>query len=123
MPLIVNAAHRGVRVDILWGENEDKPEALATRQLLGDARAKLAAISLENLVAIHPFSTYSHAKLLVADDGQTGRDVALVGSCNWLYSDFKSFEASVRLRDPDIVADVLDILSDLSRGRTACGSL
>ena len=117
MPLIVDAARRGVRVDILWGENEDKPEALATRKLLGDARAKLAAISLENLVAIHPFSTHSHAKLLVADDGQTGRDVAIVGSCNWLYSGFKSFEASVRLRDPDIVADVLDMLSDLSRGR------
>lgn len=117
MPLIVDAARRGVRVDILWGENEDKPEALVTRRLLADARAKLAAISLDSLIAIHPFSTNSHAKILVADDGQTGRDVAILGSCNWLYSGFKSFEASVRLRDPSIVADVLDILSDLSRGR------
>jgi cardiolipin synthase len=64
-----------------------------------------------------PLHAGSHAKILVADDGQTGRDVAIVGSCNWLYSGFKSFEASVRLRDPEIVADVLDILSDLSRGR------
>jgi hypothetical protein len=117
MPLVIDAARRGVRVDILWGENEDKPEALVTRQLLADARAKLAAISLDNIVTIHPFSTHSHAKILVADDGQTGRDIAIVGSCNWLYSGFKSFEASVRLRDPDIVADVLDVLSDLSRGR------
>jgi cardiolipin synthase len=117
MPTIMDAARRGVRVDILWGENEDKPEALVTRRLLADARAKLTAVSLDNLVAIHPFSTDSHAKILVADDGQTGRDVAIIGSCNWLYSGFNSFEASVRLREPDIVADVLDILSDLSRGR------
>jgi len=117
LPLIIDAARRAVRVDILWGENEDKPEAIATRKVLADARAKLAGSSLDSLVTIHPFSTHSHAKILVADDSQTGRDVAIVGSCNWLYSGFKSFEASVRLRDPEIVADVLDILSDLSCGR------
>jgi cardiolipin synthase len=35
---------------------------------------------------------------------------------NWFYSGFQSFEASVRLRDPSIVADVLDELAELSRG-------
>lgn len=117
MPMIVDAARRGVRVDILWGQNEDKPEVEATRALLATAREKLAALSLDSLVTIHPFSTNSHAKMLVADDGQLGRDIAIVGSCNWLYSGFKSFEASVRLRDPEIVADALDIVADLSRGR------
>jgi hypothetical protein len=117
MPLIVDAARRGVRVDILWGQNEDKPQVHATRELLATAREKLEALSLDSLVTIHPFSTNSHAKILIADDGQLGRDIAIVGSCNWLYSGFKSFEASIRLRDPEVVADVLDIVADLSRGR------
>ncbi len=117
MPMVVDAARRGIRVDILWGENEDKPEVLETRRLLADARANLSALSLDNLVSIHPFSTNSHAKVIVADDAQAGRDVAIVGSCNWLNSAFESFEASVRIRDQNIVADLLDVLSDLSRGR------
>jgi cardiolipin synthase len=116
-PFIVDAARRGVRVDILWGQNEDKPEVQATRELLAVTRKKLSALSLDSLVTIHHFSTNSHAKILIADDGHLGRDVAIVGSCNWLYSGFKSFEASIRLRDPEVVADVLDIVADLSRGR------
>ena len=116
MPLISDAGRRGVRVDILWGENEDKPEAEATKQVLSKARTKLAETGLDNLVVIHPFSTGSHAKVLIADDGQTGKDVAIIGSCNWLYSGFQSFEASIRLRDPEIVADVLDAVSELSQG-------
>ena len=116
MPHILDAGRRGVRVDILWGESEDKPEVAKTRELLAVARAQLSAISLDNLVAIHPFSTNSHAKLIVSDDSQIGRDIAIVGSCNWLYSTFSSFDASARLRDPTIVADVIDVLSDISRG-------
>ncbi|MGK9055252.1 phospholipase D-like domain-containing protein [Neorhizobium petrolearium] len=117
MPTILDAARRGVAVDILWGQNEDRPEAHKTQEVLAAARAQVAALSLDTLISIHPFSTHSHAKLLFADDGQTGRDVAIVGSCNWLSSGFHSFEASVRLRDPQIVADVLDVLTDLSLGR------
>lgn len=117
MPTILDAARRGVHVDILWGQNEDRPEAVKTQQVLASAQAEIAAASLDGLVSIHPFSTHSHAKILFADDGQTGRNVAIVGSCNWLWSGFQSFESSVRLRDPQIVADVLDVLTDLSRGR------
>jgi cardiolipin synthase len=116
MPYILDAGRRGVRVDILWGEGEDKPEVTKTRELLAVARADLSAISLYNLVAIHPFSTNSHAKLIVSDDSQIGRDVAIVGSCNWLYSTLASLDASPRLREPTIVADVIDVLSDISRG-------
>lgn len=117
VPLIVDAARRGVHIDVFWGQNEDKPEVQATRELLAAAREKFYDLSLGNLVTIHSFSTNSHAKILIADDGHLGRDIAIVGSCNWLYSGFKSFEASIRLRDPEVVADVLDIVADLSRGR------
>jgi hypothetical protein len=78
-------------------------------------RQKIDALGLERLV-LHPFSTRSHCKLLIADDGSLERFTACVGSCNWLSSGFTSFEASVRLRDSGIVADVLDQLAELSRG-------
>jgi cardiolipin synthase len=117
LPVIIESARRGVCVDIFWGENEDKPEIAVTRRILGQARTRLRELSLDSLVTIHPFSTHSHAKILFADDGQTGKDIAVIGSCNWLYSGFQSYEASVRLREPVIVADLLDVLADLSCGR------
>lgn len=42
--------------------------------------------------------------------------IALVGSCNWLYSGFSSFEVSVRLRDNQLVADIIYQVVELSRG-------
>lgn len=65
---------------------------------------------------MHPFSTHSHAKIIVADSGQGGWQ-ALIGSCNWLASDFSSFETSIRLRDPAIVGEVIRALAGLSIGR------
>ena len=67
---------------------------------------------LRDRVRIHLRSTGSHSKLLVADDGEGGY-VAVVGSCNWLYTGFERFELSVQLREPGLVADVLDRFSSL----------
>jgi cardiolipin synthase len=54
--------------------------------------------------------------MLIADDGMLGRFTGYVGSCNWLSTPFQSYEATVRLRDPGIVADAVDQLAELSRG-------
>jgi len=81
------------------------------------ARKELREKGLDSLIVFHPFSTHSHAKIVVADDMQNGGFSALVGSCNWLSSGFRSFDASVRSRDPILVPEVLNVLAKLSRGR------
>lgn len=67
---------------------------------------------LRERVRIHLRSTGSHAKLIIADDGEGGI-TAVVGSCNWLYTGYDRFELSLRLREPGLVADVMDRFSAL----------
>jgi phosphatidylserine/phosphatidylglycerophosphate/cardiolipin synthase-like enzyme len=115
-PLLHDAAKRGVLIDILWGENEEKQELVTTRKTVARLRERIDAAGLSFNLRIHPFSTRSHAKILVADDGRTGRLSSTVGSCNWLSSDFRSYEASVRFSDPNVVAAILEQVAELTRG-------
>lgn len=116
LPALLQAAAHGASIDVMFGQ-ADVEEALNPSQAAAQRLA--AAIANErrkDAVAVHPFSTHSHAKILVADDGRGGWQ-ALVGSCNWLASDFASFEASLRLRDPALVGEVIRSLAGLSMGR------
>lgn len=115
-PLLLEAAHRGVRVDILWGESDDKAEVNKTRRGVMALRERLAARGDADGLRLHQFSTLSHAKFLIADTGRTDRYVGVLGSCNWLSSGFHSLEASVRLRDPKILRMLTEQLVELSRG-------
>lgn len=117
LPLFKEAALRGVRVDVLWGQADNSPDYAATLDRVRTARKDLQEKGLDSLIVFHPFSTHSHAKIVVADDIQHGAFSALVGSCNWLSSGFRSFDASVRSRDPILVSEVLNVLAKLSRGR------
>ena len=114
--LMSDAISRGAQIDVLWGEDEGKSEGAKSLAAANEIRDVIKKRGIEALLRIHPFSTGSHAKMVVADDGNHDRLHAVVGSCNWLSSSFASYEASVRLRDPQIVADVLWQLSELSRG-------
>lgn len=114
LPDITSAARRGVRVHVLWGQNEDADGIASTKTAVASLRENEAVASLDPLLVIHPFSTGSHAKLLIADAGERGDYVAIVGSCNWLASGFQSYEASVRLRDPSIVRTITDYLAQMS---------
>lgn len=115
-PLIYEAAKRGVIVDILWGEDDEKTGSKATTTTVRKLRQDVDEAGLRASLRIHPFSTGSHAKILVFDSGSMDKLVAIVGSCNWLSSGFHSFEASLRLVDPRIVGLVLDQLSALTLG-------
>ena len=115
LPDLRKAIALGVKVDILWGQDKNTDERRSTAKVVQQLRAELEAEGLEGLT-IHPFSTGSHAKIVLADDGTPDKVIALVGSCNWLYSGFSSFEVSVRLRDFQLVADVIDQVAELSRG-------
>ena len=65
-------------------------------------------------IKLHSFSTGSHAKLMLADDGRGGV-VGCVGSCNWLSTGFGSLDVSVRFRDPNVAAEIASYLSQLAR--------
>ena len=116
LPLFKDAARRGVRVDVLWGQGDDTVEFAATLDRVRQMREQMKLASLDGLIFFHPFSTQSHAKMIVADDLAGGEFSAIVGSCNWLSSGFLSFEASLRLRGPKLVCEVLNVLAKMSRG-------
>ena len=107
------AVRRGARIDIYWGSGTaDRPGEKTNIEAIAIANEIAQDAGLRDRVRIHLRSTASHAKLLFADDGQGGY-VAVVGSCNWFYTNFDRLELSVRLREPVLVADILDRLSSL----------
>ena len=115
LPYIREALGRGVVIDVLWGQDESVEGRRSTRQAVRQIKTELVNEDL-HMLRIHPFSTGSHCKVLLADEGTTDRYSAWVGSCNWLSSPFQSVETSVRLRNPEIVADVVDQMAELSKG-------
>lgn len=105
------ALDRGVRCHLFYGTSLDKraENAIAMQEL----NQRLSAVRVtRGKVLVHRDSVRSHAKILAADDGQSGA-VALLGSCNWLSSPFSAVEASVELRDSRGAAIGLDLLRSI----------
>jgi cardiolipin synthase len=115
LPLIESAARRGVRIDILWGKSDDEDGANSTADAVTACRDMLLSDIVRERVHLHGISTESHAKLVLADNG-TGGLVAMLGSCNWLSSGFKSFEVSAYFRDPAMVAEIAGKLASMTMG-------
>lgn len=92
-------------MDLLWGKGDRADEDNTTRAACEAINARMRSEGLDQFVRAHSFSTGSHAKMAVADDGRDGF-VAALASCNWLSTGFTSLEASVRLSAPLIVSDV-----------------
>ena len=113
LPALLHAAAKGVTIDILWGQDDVGGATVSSRAAAEKLQTGVSQAGRDDLITIHPFSTNSHAKIVVADNGKGGW-TALVGSCNWLASDFQSFETSIRLRDPALVGQ---LIRRLSRGR------
>jgi cardiolipin synthase len=114
LPAFRTAASHGCRVDILWGQASVEGGIVKSLQEAEAIQKRLEETGLSGLIEVHRFSTRSHAKLLIADDGE-GRTIGTVGSCNWLMSGFESFEASIRLRDPHLVGDLLYEVAEMVR--------
>lgn len=113
---LIAAAKRGAIVDVMWGEDENKTDAVTTAKTIAKIRTSIETEGLSLSIRVHPFSTRSHAKILVCDDGKSERLSATVGSCNWLSSGFQNYEASIRFSDPGVVSAVLEQIADLTRG-------
>jgi cardiolipin synthase A/B len=115
VPLLLGAASRGAKIQVFWGHADDASGASSSRSACDALRKAVAEAGRSDDVIVHPFSTGSHAKLLIADDGRGGWS-AVVGSCNWLSTDFASFEASLRMRDPLVVGQLVRHIAALSIG-------
>lgn len=112
--LAAAARDRGVKVDIFWGKGDRVDQENETRMACEAINAQMKGMRLDRLVRAHAFSTESHSKMLVADDGRGGWN-AIVGSCNWLSSGFTSTEVSLRMNDPLAVSDVMETLSQTAQ--------
>ena len=108
------AARRGAQIDILWGSAKtDQDIAETIDQAVEINKRCNSDLLLRKHVRVHMRTTRSHAKLLIADTGNPERYVAVVGSCNWLYSGFNRIELSAVFREPAIVAGLANELSEL----------
>jgi hypothetical protein len=107
------ACRRGVDFDILWGaESDDDTNA---RNALAAAKISSAIQTDPDMVGrirMHMRSTGSHAKVVLCD-GANDTWTAVVGSCNWLLSPFRSVELSVAMESPQFVAQVARSLARL----------
>lgn len=117
VPKILHAASREVRVDIFFGQNSDSESKESSSQAaMNLVREWISGSAYREFIRLHHTSTGSHAKFLVSNDKRLGWN-AVVGSCNWLATGFDSFEASIRIRDRSLVAELVNSLSMMSVGR------
>ncbi|MDO7928397.1 phospholipase D-like domain-containing protein [Pseudomonas sp. KFB-139] len=124
---IFTLARRSVKIDILWGQVEPTEEGAlksyqATRECLSNLIEQIYLEGLDTLINIHLEPTESHSKFIIYDKDPEVY-IALLGSCNWLNSNFNLFEASVKLSNQNIVAEVVKISSDLARGTSKVSNL
>jgi phosphatidylserine/phosphatidylglycerophosphate/cardiolipin synthase-like enzyme len=113
------AAKRGVQIDIFWGASKDDRSRVANLDAAIAINHRIGADHhLRGRARVHLYSTGSHAKLLLADrgEGPEGPHVAVVGSCNWLYSGFNRVEASAVVHHPHAVGRIAQEIADLIFG-------
>jgi phosphatidylserine/phosphatidylglycerophosphate/cardiolipin synthase-like enzyme len=105
---LARAVKRGVRCHLFFGTSLDKD--LKHAAAMEEVRLRLAADgSTRGFLLVHRDPVRSHAKFLVADDGEDGVTV-VVGSCNWLHSPFSAVEVSVELKESAAAALGIDLL-------------
>ena len=116
LPDLLQAAGNGTRIDVFWGQDEDRKKQATSRAQAEKLKAAVAERGRSDSIIVHMFSTGSHSKIVASDDGRGGW-FAAIGSCNWLGSPFESFEVSVKVRDPDFCGRIVRHLATMSMGR------
>ena len=107
LPDFERAGRRRVKIDLLWGLHAD-PEDEGPSKKISDAINVLSELQpgARGRVNLSQMSSRSHAKVLLYDDRNTGKWTTIVGSCNFLSSDFDWMEVSLRTRSPLFSAKV-----------------
>jgi len=113
-PHFKEASDRGIRISLLWGQSELSASRGQTLASIRECQRILQGSDGGASVHFQPFSTGSHAKILLYDSGRHPM-VAVLGSCNWLSSGFDRIEVSLKLTDHRIVKLIAIILSELAR--------
>jgi cardiolipin synthase len=107
------AVRKGAKIDVYWGSGTtDEPGETTMREATALAKEVAADDVLRDRVRVHLKSTGSHAKILIADDGEENF-LAVIGSCNWLYTRFDRLELSVVIREPALVAEAFETFAAL----------
>lgn len=105
-----DACRRGVKCHLFFGTSIDIPKHTAAMHELSE---RLSGIRrTRGYVLAHRDTVHSHAKFLIADDGQGGAVVSM-GSCNWLSSPFSAVEVSVELTEANAASAAMDVLQSI----------
>jgi hypothetical protein len=107
LPDLESAAKRKVKVDLLWGLAQKDEGEIATK--VSDANAILDELgpTYRRRVQLSPRSSGSHAKIIVYDDTKTGDWMSVVGSCNFLSTDFDAVDVALKMRSPGLAVRLL----------------
>jgi phosphatidylserine/phosphatidylglycerophosphate/cardiolipin synthase-like enzyme len=106
IPKLEECIKRGVEIDILWGERDDRSEGQRNTSAIQARRLTEYFTKYQGKARVGNVPTGSHCKLVLSDSGQDGAFEALVGSCNWLSSNYSALDISVRLKDKPLVREV-----------------
>jgi hypothetical protein len=111
LPDFEKAAKRKVRIELLWGLNWD-PDKPTKRFPIAEADKVLGELpaGLRSRIQLSPISSRSHAKAILYDQKSDGKWVTVIGSCNFLSSEFDWMEVSVRCRSQRLAEQVLSWL-------------
>lgn len=111
LPELEQAAARNVRVELLWGLHND-PEQNVPRKPITETEKILDRLprALRAKVQLSPISSGSHAKVVMYDDRKTGGWVTIVGSCNFLSTEFDWTEVSAKISNQRFAASILSRL-------------
>ncbi|USX18852.1 phospholipase D-like domain-containing protein [Oxalobacteraceae bacterium OTU3REALA1] len=115
LPYLNEAALRGVRIDILWGKSKNDDGSNNTELEVNKCRGMIFDEIVQERIRLHSFTTNSHAKIILADNGR-GAMIGTIGSCNWLSSSFESLDLSVIISDSYLVGEISSKLSKLAMG-------
>ncbi|WP_449123394.1 phospholipase D-like domain-containing protein [Pseudomonas sp. MPG01] len=124
---LFSLAKRTVKIDILWGQVEPiEGKELLSYQETRDSLSKLVELArlegLDTLINVHLEPTASHSKFIIYDEPNGDYSVVL-GSCNWLNTNFTLFEASVKITSTAFASNMLRISSSLSQGISKVSNL
>jgi hypothetical protein len=108
LPDFEEAAKRNVRVELLWGLHTD-PEQPAKRRPISETEKILNELPapLRKKVQLSPVSSGSHAKLILFDGGRHEGWTSVVGSCNFLSTEFDWVECSILCRSQRLASALL----------------
>lgn len=119
---IKEALKRNTLVYILWGKSNHEEdvdsveEDIMVQKLLHQFNEDCLNEGIENLVNYNNFMrTNSHAKFIVTNTMNQGPCVML-GSCNFLYSKFDRFEASIAIYNHNFTQKFLEIVANIVSG-------